>query len=75
MTAESAQPRKHSNVTRPFPSQWVGSGDETTSGFAHGIGAFTAIIPGHPVDNYYNIIMHTVELYLTTRHHNNGLAQ
>ena len=28
--AESAQPRKASNVTRPFPVLWVGSGDETT---------------------------------------------
>ena len=29
MTAESAQPGKTSNVTRPFPILWVGSGDET----------------------------------------------
>ena len=29
MTAESAQPRKASNVTTPFPVLWVGSGDET----------------------------------------------
>ena len=29
MTAESAQPIKASNVTRPFPILWVGSGDET----------------------------------------------
>ena len=27
--ADSAQPRKASNVTRPFPILWVGSGDET----------------------------------------------
>ena len=27
--ADSAQPRKASNVTRPFPVSWVGSGDET----------------------------------------------
>ena len=26
--AESAQPRKASNVTRPFPIIWVRSGDE-----------------------------------------------
>ena len=32
-----------------------------TSGFALGIGSFIAIIPGHPVDNYY---MYTVEQYL-----------
>ena len=32
MNAESAQPRKNSNVTRPFPLQRVGSGvDETRS--------------------------------------------
>ena len=31
MTAESAQPGKASNVTRPFPVLWVGSGDETRS--------------------------------------------
>ena len=30
--ADSAQPRKASNVTRPFPILWVGSGDETTAG-------------------------------------------
>ena len=30
MTAESAQPRKASNVTRHFPVLWVGSGDETS---------------------------------------------
>ena len=30
MTAESAQPRKASNVTRPFPHRWVRSGDDTT---------------------------------------------
>ena len=30
--ADSAQPRKASNVTRPFPTLWVGSGDETSSG-------------------------------------------
>ena len=30
MTAESAQPRKASNVTRPFPVLWVGSGDKTS---------------------------------------------
>ena len=30
MNADSAQPRKASNVTRPFPILWVGSGDETT---------------------------------------------
>ena len=29
MTVESAQPRKASNVTRPFPVLWVGSWDET----------------------------------------------
>ena len=29
MTAESAQP---SNVTKPFPVLWVGSGDETNNG-------------------------------------------
>ena len=29
MTADTAQPRKRSNVTRPFPVLWVGSGDET----------------------------------------------
>ena len=29
MTAGSAQPRKASNVTRPFPVLWVGSGDKT----------------------------------------------
>ena len=28
--ADSAQPRKASNVTRPFPILWVGSGDEIT---------------------------------------------
>ena len=28
-SADTAQPRKHSNVTRPFPILWVGSGDET----------------------------------------------
>ena len=27
--ADSAQPRKASNVTRPYPILWVGSGDET----------------------------------------------
>ena len=27
--ADSAEPRKASNVTRPFPILWVGSGDET----------------------------------------------
>ena len=27
--ADSAQPRKARNVTRPFPILWVGSGDET----------------------------------------------
>ena len=32
MTAESAQPRKASNVTIPFPVLWVGSGDETNNG-------------------------------------------
>ena len=31
MNADSAQPRKASNVTRPFPILWVGSGDETIS--------------------------------------------
>ena len=29
MTADTAQPRKRSNVTRPFPILWVESGDET----------------------------------------------
>ena len=35
--ADSAQPRKASNVTRPFPILWVGSGDETKflAEFAH----------------------------------------
>ena len=31
MTADTAQPRKRLNVTRPFPILWVGSGDETNS--------------------------------------------
>ena len=30
MTADTAQPRKRSNVTRPFPVLWVGSGNETS---------------------------------------------
>ena len=30
VNADSAQPRKASNVTRPFPILWLGSGDETT---------------------------------------------
>ena len=38
MNADSAQPRKASNVTRPFPILWVGSGDETSSLLALGYG-------------------------------------
>ena len=36
-SADTAQPRKRSNVTRPFPILWVGSGDETKllSDFGH----------------------------------------
>ena len=34
MNAELAQPRNRSNVTRPFSSQRVGSGDETTTKLA-----------------------------------------
>ena len=30
MTADTAQPRKRSNVTRPLSHLWVGSGDETS---------------------------------------------
>ena len=37
MNADSAQPRKASNVTRPFPILWVGSGDETIGGVGHGL--------------------------------------
>ena len=32
MNADSARPRKASNVTGPFPILWVGSGDETNVG-------------------------------------------
>ena len=35
MTADTAQPRKRSNVTRPFPILWVGSGDETMVGVVY----------------------------------------
>ena len=35
MTADTAQPRKHSNVTRPFPILWVWSGDKTRWGLVY----------------------------------------
>ena len=42
--ADSAQPRNCSNVTRPFPILWVGSGDETRKG--EGPGRFSHVIRG-----------------------------
>ena len=43
MNAELAQPRNRSNVTRPFSSQRVGSGDETTYYHAQGMDTCTCI--------------------------------
>ena len=47
--ADSAQPRKTSNVTRLFPVLWVGSGDETTPFLvcAHLLFSFFPVVSNH----------------------------
>ena len=56
--AESAQPRKVSNVTRPFLILWVGSGDETMYYIATNFNFFIILMIYKSTEFCYTLVWH-----------------